>query len=157
MPRLATAIYAAHQDNVLKLAAKAGGVSRQEIADALSVSKAVASGLIKKCDLVRDHKKGKTEYFKANGTSVESDASGGKPDDLPEIKAVAVAGPEIVEDNDDAIATFDAEIVDTRNALHAAASKAGKALGEWATHQALVDALRERMTGLAVKRMNASH
>jgi hypothetical protein len=50
---------------------------------------------------------------------------------------------------------LDAEIVDTRNARKEAAAKAGKALGEWATHQALVDALRERMTGLAVKRMNA--
>ena len=37
-----------------------------------------------------------------------------------------------------------------------AAAKAGKALGEWATHQALVDALRERMTDLATRRMNAS-
>lgn len=160
MPRLAAAVYAAHQDNLLKLAAKDGGVSRQEIADALHISKAVASGLIKRCDLVRDHKKGKTEYFKTfktNGASVEPEtAPADKPADLPEVEAVAVAGPEIVDDEEDIIATLDAEIVDTRNALHSAASKAGKALGEWATHQALVDALRERMTGLAVKRMDAS-
>lgn len=154
MPRIATSIYAAHQDNLLKLAAKKGGISRREIADALNVSPAVAGGLIKKCELELDHKEGRTEFFKVvNGASVEPEPEVKAAD--PEVKAVAVAGPDIKEEDDDDIADLDAEIVDTRNALKEAAAKAGKALGDWATHQSLVDALRVRMTALAVRRMNA--
>jgi len=156
MPRFRSDIYAAHQNNVLKLATKKGGVSRRQIADALNVSPAVASGLIKKCELELDHKDGRTEFFKTsepiNGASVEPEVKAAEP----EVKAVAVAGPDTKEEvDDDAIADLDAEIVDTRNALKEAAAKAGKALGDWATHQSLVDALRERMTALAVKRMDA--
>lgn len=158
MPRIATSIYAAHQANVLKLAAKAGGISRRQIADALNVSTAVAGGLVKKCELELDHKEGRTEFFKnTNGASVEPEpeVKAVEPE-APEVKAVAVAGPDIKDDDeDDDIATLDAEIVDTRNALKEAAAKAGKALGDWATHQSLVDALRERMTDLAQRRMNA--
>jgi hypothetical protein len=62
----------------------------------------------------------------------------------------------VTEDQDDLVSELDAQIIDTRQALREAAAKAGKALGEWATHQALVDALRERMTDLATRRMNAS-
>jgi len=165
MPRIATSIYAAHLDNVLKLAAKVGGVSRGEIADALNVSRAVAGGLIKKAELELDHKQGRTEFFKStNGASVEPEVKAVEPEvkavepevTEAEVKAVAVADPKVVvEEEEDDYAVLDAEIVDTRNALKEAATKAGKALGDWATHQALVDALRERMTGLAVKRMNA--
>jgi hypothetical protein len=161
MPRIATSIYAAHLDNVLKLAAKAGGISRGEIADALNVSRAVAGGLIKKADLELDHKQGRTEFFKSNGASAEPEVTEPKvetkpePKVEPEVKAVAVADPKVVvaEEEDD-FAALDSEIVDTRSALREAAVKAGKALGEWGTQQALVDAMRERLTTLAVKRMN---
>ena len=159
MPRFRSDIYAAHQNNVLKLAAKEGGVSRRQIADELNVSPAVAGGLIKKCELELDHKDGRTEFFKTvngaeptNGASVEPEVKAAEP----EVKAVAVAGPDLKEEvDDDEIANLDAEIVDTRNALKQEAAKAGKALGDWATHQSLVDALRMRMTVLADKRMNA--
>lgn len=159
MPRIATTIYAAHIANVLKLAAKDGGISRAEIADELNVSRAVAGGLIKNGKLELDRKQGRTEYFKApsNGASVEPEATA-QPPELPEaVTGTAIAGDDIKdEDPEDETAQLDAEIVDTRNALKEAAAKAGKALGDWATHQALVDALRERMTSLATRRMNAS-
>ena len=144
----------------LELAAKDGGVSRQEIADACSVSRAVAAGLIKNSKLERAEKKGRTEFFKSpsNDASVEPDATA-EPPELPKaiITASVIAGDDIkAEEPEDEVGQLDAEIVDTRNALKEAASKAGKALGDWATHQALVDALRERMTSLATRRMNAS-
>jgi len=158
MPKLATAVYAAHQDNLLKLAAKEGGVSRSEIADALNVSKAVAGSLIKKCDLELDHKAGRTEFFKTSTDGASEPVVSAEPPELPElteVKATAVAGPEVIDDEEDDIATLDAEIVDTRNALQESAAKAGKALGEWATHSALVDVLRDRLAGLAKRRMEA--
>lgn len=153
MPRLAVGIYAAHQANVLKLAAKKGGVSRGGIANALNVSKTIANNLIRQCSLELDHKEGRTEFFKTNGASPQIPEA----PELPEaVKAVAVAGDDIIdEDDEDEIAQLDADIVDTRNALKEAALRAGKALGDWATNQSLVDALREQMTQLAVRRMNA--
>jgi hypothetical protein len=146
MPRMDAAIYAAHIDNVLKLAKREGGVSKPQIISELNVTRAVASGLVEKAGLTLDRKEGRTEYFAAseNGTPVAPAPK--------QSKAPAVAEPT----SDDLIAELDAQIVDTRGALREAAAKAGKALGEWATHSALVDALRERMTSLASQRMDAS-
>ena len=160
MPRLAADIYAAHQAQVLRLAAKEGGVSRAGIAKACNVSKTIANNLIKRNSLELDHKDGRTEFFKtSNGASPETPET---PEtsvapELPEaVKGVGVAGDDIIDEvEEDEIAQLDAEIVDTRNALKEAAARAGKALGDWATNQSLVDALRERMTNLAVRRMNA--
>jgi len=165
MPRMDAAIYAAHLDNVLKLAKRKEGVSRPEIISELNVTRAVANGLIEKCGLALDRKDGRTEYYTSNGEA--------KPTPEPEkveakveakqskvaAPAQAAAVPESTDAaavSDDDVAELDAQILDTRDSMRKAAAAAGKALGEWATQQALVDALRERMTKLAVRRMNAS-
>lgn len=155
MPRIATSVYAAHMDNVLKLASREGGVSRPQIMDKLNVSRSVAGGLIEKASLEMDRKEGRTEFFTTSNGASKPEA---EPPELPAaVAATAVAGDDILEEEEeDDIAMLDAEIVDTRNALQAAAAKAGKALGEWATHDALVSALKGRMTDLATKRMDAS-
>lgn len=163
MPKLAPAIYAAHMDSVLKLAKRKEGVSRAQIIEELNVTRAVASGLIDKCSLTKDDalKVGRTEFFVANGAA----AAPAVPEPVaakqskPPAPAKAEATPEsseAAEEEEDIIAELDAQILDTRSGLRTAAAAAGKALGEWATHQAVVDALRERMTALATKRMNAS-
>ena len=130
------------------------GLTTPQIMDKLNVSRSVAGGLIEKAALEMDRKEGRTEFFTSNGAS-KTEA---EPPELPAaVAAAAVAGDDILEEEEeDDIAALDAEIVDTRNALQSAAAKAGKALGEWATHDALVSALKERMTDLATKRMNAS-
>jgi len=156
MPRMSTAIYAAHQDNVLKLAQREGGVSRIQIVDELNVTRAIACGLIEKIGLVVERKEGRTEFFvpgEPKPVSVKQ-----SPAPLPpEVDATVVPDTDDTGgDQVDLIAELDAQILDTRNTLHNAADKAGKALGEWATHSALVDALRERLSDLAVKRMAAS-
>lgn len=156
MPRMDASIYAAHMDNVLKLARRKGGVSRPQIISELNVTNAVATGLIKKCGLQKLDKQGRTQFFGLNGDTAAPENTTVKQSRPAAAKAVAIpvsidAQP---EDEDDAIAELDAQIVDTRNALRAAAAKAGKALGDWATHSALVDSLRERMTQLAKKRMD---
>jgi hypothetical protein len=161
MPRLAAHVYAAHQANVLKLAAQEGGVSRTQIAEALNITRAVADSIIKRAGLLPAGKKGRTQFFKSpNGTSPKPATDAPEPEAPktlpPEVKAAVVApSPEVTEVDLDEVAQLDEEIIDTRNALRAEAAKAGKALGEWATHQALVDALRDRMTELAKRRMNA--
>lgn len=158
MPRMSAAVYAAHVDNLLKLARKRGRVSRPEVADELNVSRAVASTIIEKAGLKQVGNKGRTEYFAVDETAPEPVVAVKQSKPLPPVKAVAVPVSDDtgLEPDDVDVAELDAQIVDTRNALREAASKAGKALGDWATHQALVDALRERMTDLATKRMNAS-
>jgi hypothetical protein len=157
MPRLATSIYAAHQASVLKMAAKEGGISRGEIADALNVSKSIATNIIKKCGLELDHKDGRTEYFKPSDGDASDDTSDAPETELPPaVKSAAVAGPEIIaEDDDDIIAELDAEIVDTRNTLKDVAARCGKHLGAWAADQSLVDVLRKRLADLVDRRMNA--
>jgi len=159
MPRMDAAIYAAHMDNVLKLARRKGGVSRPEIIAGMNVTRAVASGLIEKAGLAMDRKEGRTEYFVAqNGASVPAEPVAAKQSKIP-APAKAVAVPESADAaavKDDTIAELDAQIIDTRDSMRKAGAAAGKAIGEWATQHALVDALRERMTELAVKRMNAS-
>ena len=161
MPRMDAAIYAAHLDNVLKLAARKGGVSRPQIINDLNVTRVVAGGLIEKAGLALDRKEGRTEYFKPNGAP-EPAAVAAEPElvaakQSKAVRAVAVpVSTDALAVEEDTVAELDAQIMDTRGALREAAEKAGKSLGEWATHQALVDALRERMTSLAVKRMNAS-
>ena len=153
MPRLGEAVYAAHLDNVLKLAKQEGGVSRPEIIEKLNVTRAMANGLIEKAELALDRKEGRTEYFVAPSTN----GNGTTKLETPEVKETTVPKSDATgESDDDTIAELDAQIVDTRQALRSAAEKAGKALGDYATHQALVDALRERMTELAKKRMAAS-
>jgi hypothetical protein len=151
---MSSAIYAAHLNNVQLLAQRKGGVSRAEIMDELNVTRAVAGGLIDKAELVEDKalKRGRTQVFVAAGEPVTAKQS------KPVAQAVAVPADDSTgePEDDDPIAELDAQIVDTRNALREAATKAGKHLGLWATHQALVDALRERMTELATKRMNAT-
>ena len=164
MPKLAPAIYAAHMDSVLKLARRDEGVSRPQIISELNVTRAVASGLIEKCELSLNRKDGRTEYYRKEG---EDAAAVPEPvvepvaakQSKPPAPAKAEAKPEsseAAEAEEDIIAELDAQILDTRSGLREAAAKAGKALGDWATHQAVVDALRERMTMLATKRMNAS-
>lgn len=164
MPRMGSEIYAAHMDRVLKLASRDGGVSRPQLIKELGVSRPVATKLIEKCGLEFDRKDGRTEYFSApNGTGATP-----KAETLPEVVEVKQSTPAAVQaavvptsddtgtdEELDSLAELDEEIVETRNALREAAAKAGKALGEWATHQALVDALRQRMTELAERRMRA--
>ena len=154
MPRMNAAVLAAHIDNVLKLARREGGVSRPEIMNELNVTRTVAGTLIDKAGLALSRREGRTEYFSAPAGKTEVKQS--KPDLPPEAKAAAapVSADTGTEPEDDDVAELDAQIIDTRNAMREAAAKAGKAMGEWATHQALVDALRERMTELATKRMN---
>lgn len=160
--RMSDAIFAAHVDNVLKLAQREGGVSRPQIISELNVSRTVASSLIEKAGLTKAKRRegqGRTDYFVANGTAEpEPTATKQSRPDLPPVKAVAVpaSADTGLEPEDVSVADLDAEIIDTRNTLREAAAKAGKALGEWATHQALVDSLRERLTTLATKRMNVS-
>ena len=158
MPRLASHIYAAHMDRVLKLASRSEGVSRPHIMDDLNVSRTIAGKLITESKLALDRKDGRTEFFKAETNGAAPAVKQSKPEVAlpPEVKEAAVADPEVVIDQeDDTLAEIDAQLMDTRNSLREAAAKAGKALGDWAVHQALVDALRERMQGLATKRMNA--
>jgi hypothetical protein len=151
MPRMNAAIYAAHMDNTLKLAAAAGGVSRNQLVDKLNVTRAVATKLINESGLAVTRKIGRTEFF-AEPVEDLVVAKQSKPD---AVKASTVpTSTNAADETDESLAELDAQIVDTRNALREAAGKAGKALGEWATHSALVDALRERMTDLATKRMN---
>ena len=160
MPRMDAAIYAAHLDSVLKLASRDGGVSRPQIINELNVTRVIAGGLIDKAGLTLDRKEGRTEYFKQTNGAATPEAV---PEPVvakqskPAVQAVAVPeSTDALAAEEDDVAELDAQIMDTRTALREAAAKAGKALGTWATHQALVDALRERMTDLAVKRMNAS-
>jgi hypothetical protein len=154
------AIYAAHLNSVLKLASRKGGVSRPQIICETGVTRGVAGGLITKAALTLDRKVGRTEFFIP---TAETPAASPEPElvvakqSKPAVRAVAVPeSTDALAADEDEVAELDAQIMDTRTALREAAAKAGKALGAWATHQALVDALRERMTDLAVKRMNAS-
>jgi len=55
---------------------------------------------------------------------------------------------------DDAVAAIDADIIDVRKALADACQKAGKAMFEWATHQALADSLQEKLRVLIGKRLS---
>jgi hypothetical protein len=145
------AIYAAHMDSVLKLAAQEGGVSRPQIIKELNVTRAVASGLIDKCGLEKvEPQKGRTEYFAAAVSVKQSRPAAVQAVAVPE--AVAPTAPDTV----DVIAALDAQIMETRASLRDAAAKAGKALGEWGTQQAIVDALRTQMTEQIAERMRAS-
>jgi len=177
-----SAIYAAHMDSVLKLARRAEGVSRPQLIDDLNVTRVVASKLIEECRLVLDRTEGRTEYFKASDATPAAAPAVTAAPPKNAVKqaqapaAVAVATPtsdSTGDDGDDGddddgvdgddgddlvdrLATIDAELIDTRRALFAAADKVGKALGEWAANQALVDSLQTRMTKLASKRMSLS-
>lgn len=169
MPRLAADLYASYHDSVLKLAAKPGGVSRPQIMEALNVSRSVADTMIEKCDLQVERREGRTEFFVPPGAAPPPPApapdvapAAEKDEKLlpPEVEEAGVVEPNpldrlaaVVEVNDEAIAAIDHEIADARTALRQAAEKAGKLMGEWATQQALVDALRERLQALAVRRM----
>jgi hypothetical protein len=151
---MATHIYAAHMDRVLKMAAREGGVSRPQIMDELNVSRPVAVKLIAECKLEKGEKQGRTEFFTTNGATPEPAAKAELP---PEVEDAAVAEPSPPsppEDPDETIAQLDAEIVDTRDAMREACNKAAKAMQSWATNQAMVDALRERMQDLAKRRMD---
>ena len=174
MPRMGSAIYAAHMTSVLKLAAREGGVSRPQLIEELSVSRPVVNALIEKFALVLDRKEGRTEFFKTNGdvtAEVLDEATSAPVVEAPEVKQSAPAPelpPEVKEaaipDTDDTgepdildcIADLDAQIMDTRNTLRDAAKKSGEALAEWATQSAMVDALRKRLADLAVDRMKLS-
>jgi len=154
MPKMGAAIYAAHLDSVLKLAHRCGGVSRPQIINELNVTRAVAEGLMVAAGLCEDEalKKGRTQFFvstgKANSVAVAKQSTP---------RAVAVPkSTDALAASDDATAELDAQLIDTRNTLRAAAAKAGEALGEWMTHQAMVDAMRQRLQDLAVKRLSIS-
>jgi len=179
MPKMGSAIYAAHMGNVLKLASRAEGVSRPQLMKELNVSRPVANGLIEKCKLTLHRKEGRTEFFitdadvdesvpetpeqaeirkEAHKEAKEASAKQSKPELPPEVKAVAepqsddTGEPDILAQ----IAELDAQVMDARTTLHAAAEKAGEALGVWATQSAMVDALRKRLADLAVERMKLS-
>ena len=152
MPKMNSAIYAAHLNTVLQLASRAGGVSRPQLINELNVTRAVAGGLIESAELCEDEalKKGRTQFFVPNGKA-KAVAKQSAP------KAVAVPeSTDALAAADDTTAELDAQLLDTRNTLRAAAAKAGEALGEWMTHQAMVDAMRERLQQLAVRRLAAS-
>jgi hypothetical protein len=164
MPRMGSAIYAAHMDSVLKLASRDEGVSRPQLMEELGVSRPVANVLIEKCALALDRKEGRTEFFKVNGTDVpvieapevKQSTPEPTPELPPEVKEVAVPTTSATGEPDilDRIAELDAQIIDTRNTLRDAAKKAGTALGEWMTNEAMVDAMRQRLTRLAVERVS---
>lgn len=164
MPRFTEAAYAAHVDNLLKLARKKGEVSQSEVAKELNVSRPVAGTIIKRAGLTETEKKGRTQFYGIDGDESETpqepvSVKQSKTALPPEVKAAAVPVSADTGDDDDVdaeLADIDAQIADTRNAMRAAAEKAGKALSDWATHQALVDALRERMTELASRKMKLS-
>lgn len=163
MPRMSAAVYAAHIDNLLKFArSQEGGVSRADVASELNVSLAVASTVIEKAGLVEAGKKGKAVLYSI-GDGAEApapkkqEAKQSKPELAPEVEAVATPESSDTGDFDqEEVASIDAQIIDTRNALRAAGEKAGKALQEWATHQALFDAMQKRLTELAVEKMRLS-
>lgn len=179
MPRLASNIYAAHQDNVLKLAAKKGGVSRPQIMEALNVSRAIADTMIERCDLKVDRREGRTEFFilpnaepsvaaplpPAPGPQEPEVAPlAEKEDELPvSVKEAGVVEPNpldrlaaVVEPDETLVSALDREIAETRTALRGAAARAGQAMGEWATQQAMVDALREQIQSLVSRRLALS-
>lgn len=154
MPRMKADIYAAHVDNALKLAARQGGVSRPQLINELNITRGTANKIIDEAGLALDRTVKRVQFFVPNGDKpVEAKQS--RPTLVPPVQAVTVPTSEdSKEPDDDTIEDLDLDIVDTRNALREAAKKAGKALGDWATHQALVDALRERLAALASKRMS---
>jgi hypothetical protein len=143
--------------------------------DELNIGRGVAGTLITKCDLELDHKEGRTQFFAVtNGASPDNPKPAPLPPEVEEAAVATTPAPTVskkkkkkkeveaeeVEDeeveDEDEIAQLDAEIVDTRNAIREAAATAGKALGQWATSQALVDSLRGHMTDLASRRLKAS-
>ena len=162
MPRLAAHVYAAHQANLLKMVKMSGAVSASEVADELNVSKSVATTLIKKAGLVATGKRGRSQLFEAPSSDKATDepesSEEKKPELPPEVEESATVDDETKVEKDidlNEIAQIDEAIVDTRTALQDAAAKVGKAAGEWAKHQALVEALQRRLTDLAEKRMRA--
>lgn len=156
MPRLGAEVYASHMNNTLKLARREGGVSRPELISELNITRAVANGLIEKAGLELDRKEGRTEYFKAPEAedSPKPDVKQSKPETASKVATPASDDPGEEPDELAALAELDEQILDTRKLLCEAAEKAGKALAEWGTQQALVDALRQRMQELATKRMS---
>lgn len=158
MPKMDSAIYATYMDSVLKLARRKGGVSKPQLIEELNVTRAIATGLIERAELQEDEglKQGRTQFFVEGGDPpIPKVKQSVVP---PEVKAVAtpVSDAARVQEELDTTAELDAQIVDTRNTLREAAAKTGKAMGEWATNQALVDALRDRMSELVAKRLRAS-
>jgi len=160
VPKLDSAIYAAYMDNVLRLARRKEGVSKPQLIEELNVTRSIATGLIERAGLQEDEalKQGRTQFFVervASPAVAEVKQAAALP---PEVKAAAtpVSDDTGAQEEPDTVAELDAQIVDTRNTLREAAAKSGKALGEWATNQALVDALRARMTELVAKRLRAS-
>lgn len=155
MPKMDAAIYAAHMDSVLKLAKRTSGVSRPQIINDLNVTRTVASGLIEKCNLVKIDGPGRTEFF-----SEEVAAAPVVKRSTPTVvKAVTVPVDDSTgeaTDPLDAIEALDSQILETRTSLGVAAIKAGKSLSEWGTQQAIVDAMRVRLTELIVERLRAS-
>ena len=151
MPRMGPEIYAAHMDNVMKLAKQDGGVSKPQLMKELNVTRAIATGLIDKCGLVRGEKKGKTEFFVAPETKQKV----GEPSLPPEVEEAAspvsddTGNPKSV---DDQVQELDQEIFETLDALRAASEKCGKHMAAWSSQLALVEAGRQRMTELTVRR-----
>lgn len=177
MPKLASDIYATYRERVLKLAAKEGGVSRPQIMESLNVSRSVADTMIEKCDLKVARREGRTEYFVLPGTTVEAPQPAAAPvepevpplaekdaDVLPpEVEEAGVVEPnpldrlaDVVETDDQVLAALDKEIAETRTALREAATKAGKAMADWALNQGVVDTLRDRMGELVGRRVALS-
>lgn len=68
----------------------------------------------------------------------------------------AVTSPTVTETatEEDNVGAIDADIIDVRKALADACQKAGKAMFEWATHQALADSLQEKLRVLIGKRLS---
>lgn len=155
MPRMDAAIYAAHMDSTLKMARREGGVSKPQLINELNVTRTIASGLITKCELEPVEGSGRTKFFTApsNGSAPAATPS-------PEVKQSVV--PTDDGDHEDTetllekLAKLDSQILATRTTLCEHATLAGAALGEWAKHQALVDALRAQMTELASRRLKLS-
>lgn len=185
MPRLASEVYAGYHDIVLKLAGNKEGISRAQIMDSLNVSRPIADTMIKRCGLAVARKEGRTEFFIAPNGSTSGTITAATPPPVPaptptvlppEAKAVVspVAGPIIIpvidlaikaaadsdasDDDDEAaeVTALDEEIFSARTALRDAAAKCGKAMGDWAVQQALVDALRENFQKLAARRLELS-
>lgn len=180
MPRLATSLIATYREQVLKLAAMEGGVSRPQVMESLGVSRPIADSIISKCDLQLARRDGRTEYFVPAGkTAVKHQPAPTPPDDAPndeeendhiapdglppEVEVAVVVEhnaldklADVVETDDQVLASVDAEITKTRQLLKDTAMMAGRAMGEWLTHQSTVESLREKMQELVTRRLSLS-
>jgi len=157
MPKLGKEIYAAHRENVMRLARREGGVSRAELIQELNVSRPVVNKLIEETGLVLVRKEGRAEFFAV--PSVKQSTAPALPPEVEEVvvptgdEVVAVALPLPATST---LADLDTKILETRDMLIETAARAGKAYSSWVLNQAKADALRTQLTELTARRLGLS-